>query len=97
MKKKCLFSLFALTMLFSPLNIHAESRALATTCNKCGEVRTRTTNRYYEHEERFPCSHGKARYDVYDVYKVKTIDTCQNCGNTSFSEYEEHVFKKCSN
>ena len=28
MKKKCLFSLFALTMLFSPLNIHAESRAL---------------------------------------------------------------------
>lgn len=94
MKKKCLFSLFALTMLFSPLNIHAESRALATTCNKCGGVRTRTTNRFYEHEERFPCSHGNARYDV---YKVKTIDTCQNCGNTSTSEYEEHVFKKCSN
>ncbi len=79
------------------LTANAQSRALATACNKCGGVRNRTTNRYYQHDERFSCSHGKAKYDLYAVYEVKTIDTCTNCGDTRTSSYEDHVYKGCVN
>lgn len=67
-------------------------------CSKCKTTTNHvySTTRTYEHDETFPCTHGKT-IDRYKVYKVKTVLKCTQCGGTTqvVDEYEDHVFVGC--
>ncbi len=78
--------------------ISAETYALTRNCPRCKTgVCEQRTRRTYEHDERFPCSHG-AKYDIYAVYEVVTYETCVDCGYyAELSHYEDHVYKRCTN
>lgn len=94
---KILISCSAFLSMVMPIS--AETYAVTRTCPNCktGVCEQRTT-RTYEHDERFPCTHGTAKYDLYAVYEVKTYETCVDCGYYKvLSSYEDHVYKKCTN
>lgn len=89
----CMCMLFATTM----TAYAAEPRVLVTKCPKCIEGTVTTiTKRVYEHDERFPCCHGKTGTDLYAAYEVTRTSACKNCSYKDVYVYTEHVLLNCN-
>lgn len=94
---KTLFSL-GLGMLLLAGSSGSVQRVPVSYCPNCYQnTLTKVTTRNYEHDEKFPCTHGNAKWDLYSVYSVKVTDHCSNCGYSKTSNTEEHIYKKCTN
>ncbi len=75
----------------------AEPRASVVKCTECieGSV-TVITKRVYEHDETFPCAHGKTGTDLYAVYEVTRTSTCNSCSYKDVYVCTEHVLLSCN-
>ena len=73
-----------------------ESAPAKRNCMVCGTSFNLFTTRTYEHDETFPCSHGKTGRDRYAVYEVKENGTCGGCGYVYSNTTEDHVFVRCN-
>ena len=94
----CFVMVFSLvgSVIAAGIDGSAEPYKLSRRCTKCENgIVTTTTSRRYEHDEKFPCKHGKKGYDLYAVYEEVRTSACDTCSYRDTYTNHEHVFKAC--